>query len=236
MRAYRFFAKYIGLTALALLWAAGSSAAQPPAVQRTVKSDQGSDDPAAHALLSKTAKWMNAAADLEIVFDACVADSRSLNAPRDCQRGSLVCRGQKFRLAVGPQTFYCDGKDLWAYMPQNKEVSVYAYDEAQAQINPVSLIRNYKKYYRAKYIRQENIAGSARNILDLTPLSPSDILKVRLFLNAGDNLPYRLELYYSQEQIQVLLIKSCKEAKGLKDKDFVFDTSLFPGVMVNDMR
>ena len=89
--------------------------AQTPAVQNTVKSDKGSDDPAAHALLSKTAKWMNAASDVEILFDACVADSRSLQVPRDCQRGSLVCRGQKFRLTLGPQTYYCDGQNLWAH-------------------------------------------------------------------------------------------------------------------------
>lgn len=245
MRQYRssarhnFFARYI-LAAFALhallLLSCPPLSAQTPAVQNTVKSDKGSDDPAAHALLSKTAKWMNAASDVEILFDACVADSRSLQAPRDCQRGSLVCRGQKFRLTLGPQTYYCDGQNLWAYVPQNKEVSVYAYDETQAQLNPVSLIKNYRKYYRAKYIRQENMAGSARNILDLTPLSPSDILKVRLFLNAGDNLPYRLELYYAQDQIQVLRIHACREAKGLKDKDFVFDTSLFPNVMINDMR
>lgn len=211
-------------------------AAQAPLMQNTVKTDKGSDDPAAHAILTKTAKWMRAASDVEIRFDACMADSRSLNEPKDCQRASWICRGQKFRLVLGAQTYYCDGKNLWVYSPQAKEVSVYAYDETQVQLNPVALIKDYKKYYRAKYIRQESMAGSARNIIDLTPLSPSEILKVRLFLNAADNLPYRLELYYAQDQIYVCRINACMAAKNLKDEDFVFNAALFPGVSINDMR
>lgn len=205
-------------------------------VQTTVKTEIGANDPTAHAYLSKTRKWLMDNPMLDIRFRACMATSQSLKNPQDCQRGSMLISGEKFRLIVGTDTYYCNGNELWAYSAPNKEVSIFSYDQNQQQINPIVLIRDYRKYYRAKYIRQETLAGSARNIIDLSPLTPSEILKVRLFLNHGDNRPFRIEMYFAQDRIYVYEISECKPVSNLSDAEFLFDLKKFPDVMVNDMR
>lgn len=205
-------------------------------VQNTVKTEVGANDPTAHAYLSKTRKWLMANHGLDIRFQACIATSQNLKNPHDCQRGSMLIKGEKFRLTTGSETYYCNGDELWAYSAPNKEVSIYSYDESQLQINPIVLIRNYQKYYRAKYIRQETLSGSARNIIDLSPLNPSEILKIRLYLNHGDNRPFRIEMYFSQDRIYVYEIGECKSVSDLPDSEFIFDMKKFPEVMVNDMR
>ena len=148
----------------------------------SVKTERGANDPMAHQYLSKTRKWMNASKALEAYFMVCMGqDERS--AFLNCQPGSILLSGEKYRLLMGGEEYYCDAKNIWTYSQSTQEASVYQYNKSQANLNPFLLIRNYEKYYRAKYIRQESIEGSMRNIIDLIPLEASEFLKIRIFLN-----------------------------------------------------
>lgn len=225
---------FLPVLLMSMLACASPLCAQTPL--STVKTATGANDPLAHNYLSKTRKWLLSEKSLEIRFQACLATSQHLDSRQDCQRGSMLVAGQKFRLVVGTLSYYCNGEELWAYDAPNKEASLYPYDEGQQWINPVALLQDYEKHYRAKYIRQETIAGLPRNILDLTPLQPSEILKIRLYLNNHDQKPFRIEMYYSQEQVYVYDITSCGPASHVSEQDFVFDPARYPEAVINDMR
>ena len=131
----------------------------------SVKTERGANDPIAHQYLSKTRKWMNASKALEAYFMVCMGQDEH-SAFLNCQPGSILLSGEKYRLLMGGEEYYCDAKNIWTYSQSTQEASVYPYDKSQSDLNPFLLIRNYEKYYRAKYIRQESIEGSMRNIID----------------------------------------------------------------------
>ncbi len=203
--------------------------------QNSVKTEKGADDPVAHQYLGKTRRWMNAAKALEARFMVCIGKDEQ-TAFLDCQPGSILISGEKYRLLMGEDEYYCDARNIWTYTQSTQEASVFPYDKSQADLNPFLLIRNYEKYYRTKYIRQENIEGSMRNIIDLIPLEASEFLKIRIFLNESDNRIFRISMYLPQNQLYVYSVTKYIDNPQIDEDTFVFDQSKHPDVMLIDMR
>lgn len=209
---------------------------QTPPAQRSSNTEIGANDPMAHARLRKTQDWLKKSHSLDIHFITIATDAHHLQSENNPVRGALLLSGEKYRLNIGNQTFFCDGKNMWAYSPEVKEVSIYAYQESAQSMNPIEQIKNYDKYYRAKYIRQQSLDGINRHIIDLIPIESSEVMKIRVFLNPNDARIYRIEMYLPHNQVYVYKDLKYKENPSVSEKDFVFDTRQFPEVMVNDMR
>lgn len=207
-----------------------------PDKQKTVKSELGANDPIAHSYLQKTQRWIKSCKSLEIRFVSFLTDAQHLNAGASGSRGSLLIQQQQFRLISGSEEYYCDGSTLWAYSPELKEVSIYAYQESMQSINPIQQLREYDRYFRAKYIRQQNVAGMNRHIIDLIPIESSEVMKIRLYLNPNDPKIHKMEIYLPQNQVYVYNELQYAENPEVSPEDFRFDTKKFPQVMVNDMR
>lgn len=210
--------------------------AQTPYTQRSSDTEIGANDPMAHARLKKTQNWLKSVSAIDIHFRTYTTDAQHLQNDEHAVRGSLLISDNRYRLSLGSQMFYCDGKTLWAYSPQNTEVSIYTYDESSQNMNPIEQIKHYDQYYRAKYIRQENIEGINRHIIDLIPIESSEIMKIRVILNPNDAKIHRIEMYLPQNQVFVYTEMEYNDKIKVSDQDFQFDTTQFPEVMVNDMR
>ena len=221
--------------ALGLLFSSASLTAQTAMPQATVKTPEGANDPQAHAYLSKTRKWLNACKSIEFRFSAAMLENGS-DKPSDSRRGSILIQGNRYRLITGADEYYCNGKELWAYSPALKEVAVYDCNESLSDMNPAVLLQNYEKHYRAKYIRQQTIDGSARNIIDLTPIEKAEVLKIRIYLNNSDNRIFKMEMYLPQNHRFDYKILSIQENVSVSESDFVFDSKKYPQVQINDMR
>lgn len=209
--------------------------AQSAVPQATVKTPEGANDPEAHAYLAKTRKWINTCKSLDFRFVAGMIENGN-EIPVESRRGSILVQGNRYRLITGADEYYCNGKELWAYSPALKEVSVYDCTESLSDMNPVMLLQNYEKLYRAKYIRQQTIEGSARNIIDLTPIEHAEVVKIRLYLNNSDNRIFKMEMYLPQNRRFDYKILSTKENVPVSETDFLFDRQKHPQVQVNDMR
>lgn len=229
--------RFLLLTSLVLFsWGIGFEAnAQSVTPQNTVKTTEGANDPLAHSYMEKTRKWLTACKSIEIRFETCTEENNR-PTPSGCQRSSLLVQGSKYRLVMGTDEFYCNDKDLWVYSVANNEVSIYTSDQTLPDLNPVSLIKNHAKFYRAKYIRQQSIDGKSCHIIDLTPLQRSEVAKIRLYLNTDDFKFHRIEAYLPQNRRFIYNNFSYKENAPAKATDFVFDHAKFPNVQVNDMR
>ena len=209
--------------------------AQTATPQASVKTPEGANDPTAHAYLSKTRKWINACKSLDFRFMASMIENGT-ETPIDSRRGSILVQGDRYRLITGADEYYCNGKELWAYSPALKEVTVYDCTESLSDMNPVVLLQDYEKHYRAKYIRQQTIEGRPRNLIDLTPVEHAEVLKIRIYLNNSDNRIYKMEMYLPQNRRFDYKILSIKENVPVSEADFVFDRQKYPQVQINDMR
>jgi len=156
----------------------------------------------------------------------------------DEMRGSLSVKGVKYTLATKTQLIYCNGVTIWNYMPEQKEVTVsdYSQNDDSQIINPLNLIKNYAQHYKSDFIKESLNKGVMEQIIDLTPLKASSFYKIRLVIDKNKKQIIRLTLYEKDGMQYTYAITKFLANQPMEDKKFTFDTVLYPGVEVIDMR
>ncbi|MEL6358562.1 MAG: outer membrane lipoprotein carrier protein LolA, partial [Bacteroidota bacterium] len=64
------------------------------------------------------------------------------------QVGSITVQGYQYRLAMGGQEIVSDGKIVWNYLPDAKEVQINDYNPEQGAGTPWPLLTNYRQDYK----------------------------------------------------------------------------------------
>ncbi|MBQ0016988.1 MAG: outer membrane lipoprotein carrier protein LolA [Bacteroidales bacterium] len=138
-----------------------------------------------------------------------------------------------YRVTLPDMVLYCDGKSVWQWDKKANEVNVNPLSDSQDDLmNPASLLANYKKNFRAKYIRQED-NGDA--VIDLIPKKSKSYHKIRLVLASKSATIKSMTLHNydgSRGQYQVGGIKKVKCVAS----DFAFNAAANPSVEIIDMR
>ena len=136
-------------------------------------------------------------------------DSKTLSS----SQGDFALKGSKYRATYNGQEFYCDGESIWNYQKSTNEVSIYEYDpeDDENMMNPQRLLKNWEKQFRAKFIRDE-------------------------FINKSNKQIVRIALYEKDNTIYTYYIEQFNSNATFPDNYFTFDKSKYPGVEVNDMR
>lgn len=141
--------------------------------------------------------------------------------------------GSKYSVVTSEEEIYCDGKTVWYWNKQAKEVSLNNIEEDDGMnlLNPASLMSHYNDNFRAKYIRTED-DGTA--IVDLQPRSAQSFHKIRLLINeeSGELKCIEVHKYDSSREIYTFSKQKYGKVKGT----FSFDTKAHPEVEVIDMR
>ena len=141
--------------------------------------------------------------------------------------------GSKYSVVTSEEEIYCDGKTVWYWNKQAKEVSLNNIEEDDGMnlLNPASLMSHYNDNFRAKYIRTED-DGTA--IVDLQPRSAQSFHKIRLLINeeSGELKCIEVHKYDSSREIYTFSKQKYGKVKG----SFSFDTKAHPEVEVIDMR
>lgn len=141
--------------------------------------------------------------------------------------------GSKYSVVTSEEEIVSDGKAVWYWNKQAKEVTVnnIEADDGMNLLNPASLMAHYQDNFRAKYIRTED-DGTA--VVDLQPRSAQSFHKIRLLINEESGELKRIEVhkYDSSRELYTFSKQKYGKVKGA----FVFDTKAHPGVEVIDMR
>ena len=141
--------------------------------------------------------------------------------------------GSKYSVVTSEEEIYCDGKTVWYWNKQAKEVSVNNIEEDDGMnlLNPASLMSHYNDNFRAKYIRTDD-DGTA--IVDLQPRSAQSFHKIRLLINeeSGELKCIEVHKYDSSREIYTFSKQKYGKVKGT----FSFDTKAHPEIDVIDMR
>jgi outer membrane lipoprotein-sorting protein len=141
--------------------------------------------------------------------------------------------GSKYSVVTSEEEIYCDGKTVWYWNKQAKEVSLNNIEEDDGMnlLNPASLMSHYNDNFRAKYIRTDD-DGTA--IVDLQPRSAQSFHKIRLLINeeSGELKCIEVHKYDSSREIYTFSKQKYGKVKGT----FSFDTKAHPEVEVIDMR
>ncbi len=191
-------------------------------------------DAKAKGILENASKRMNSLKTLKAGFSLKLLSAGKV---KDTKKGTFLMKGTKYHIILTSQEIICDGKTVWTYMKDAKEVQVSNYNPEEQSISPAKLFTNfYDKEYKYRLVGTRTVAGKSCNVIELTPVNKAkQFTKVELAIDnsntiAGGNITEKNGSQYQYE------VNGFTANPALADNQFSYDAKAHPGVEVVDLR
>jgi outer membrane lipoprotein carrier protein len=154
------------------------------------------------------------------------------------KKGSVIMKGNKYRVNMDGLEIYSDGKTTWSYDKSANEVTVNSVDASGTAMTPQKLLTNfYDKDFYYKYNGEKKDAGKAVQEIELTPTDKNKSFhKVYLLVNKATSSISSARFLEKTGSRYVYSITTLNGSASVKDSDFTFDKAKHPGVEVVDLR
>jgi len=154
------------------------------------------------------------------------------------KKGSVIMKGNKYRVAMDGLEIYSDGKTSWSYDKSANEVTVNTVDAGGNAMTPQKLLTNfYDKDFYYKYNGEKKDGGKTVQEIELTPTDKNKSFhKVYLLVNKATSTISSAKFLEKTGSRYTYSINSLNGSANVKDNDFIFDKAKHPGVEVVDLR
>jgi len=190
-------------------------------------------DPEAVRVLSEFSKKAVSAPSVKIGFDIVAYDAQEDEETE--MSGTAVIHGDSYRLTLPDNIIWNDGKAVWNYAPEVKEVAVTTPDPSDDSFisRPSMLFTMHEKGYKVRLLEQ----NSAEWIIDLYPEDIHTNL-VRIRMAVGKTLyDLRSAEYRTKDGTTVTLTTTGYDLSFRPPAGyFTFNAADYKGVDVIDMR
>ncbi|WP_460982701.1 LolA family protein [Spirosoma fluminis] len=157
---------------------------------------------------------------------------------KDSYKGDLTVKDNKFRLLLGGQEVFTDGKTMSTYIKESNEVNVQDYDaNANGELNPTQIYTIYKRGFDYRFLKEQKQGGRTLEVIELTPNRPkSPIATVQISVDKADKSVRNWQIVNKDGKRTSYTITKFTPNVTVPDTYFVFDKSKYPGVEVVDLR
>ena len=133
----------------------------------------------------------------------------------DTQTGTIIVKGDKYKLALSEQEIISNGKLVWTYLKDAKEVQVSEVSEEDEQgfMNPKKMFTLYESGFKYVLGDDQTKNGIAVNEIRLYPENP------------GDKPFHTVLLYVDKAKIQIQSV----EVKSKDGNNFIYTLKNFSG-------
>lgn len=189
----------------------------------------------AEDILDKTAKKTSSYTSFKIDFKYTLTNTQEkLN---EVQEGTIIVKGDKYKLEIAGQEIFSDGKTVWSYNPTTNEVMITSPSpEDEESINLTKLLNNYKSSFKSKYIKEEKKGDKTLHVIDMTPIKGKSYYKVRIKIDKAKQQVYSVTFYDRSNNVFTYSVKKFTPNVSAPDSMFTFDKKKHPGVVEVDMR
>lgn len=157
---------------------------------------------------------------------------------RDVQEGSIMVKGEKFKLKIGEQEIYNNMNTVWTFLKGENEVTITDYDPDGGDITPAEVYTMYKKGF--KYLFADDAPDADTRLNDVIDLIPEDknlnYFKVRLVIDKKTKDLKSWKIFEKNGRRFLYNIVKFVPNIVAKDTDFTFDKAKYPKVTVIDLR
>ena len=99
--------------------------------------------------------------------------------------GSIIIKGDKYRLTSADTTVYFDGKTMWTYVQEDNEVTITEPDSEDDNFSAIlpSVFTLYNRDFKYLYRGETTIDGTAMHEIDLFPKNlDQPYSRIKLFI------------------------------------------------------
>ncbi len=148
-------------------------------------------------------------------------------------KGSLLSKGDKYKLTAAGQDVISDGKTVWTYLKDANEVQINNQGGDDDSFTPTKLLSGYNKDFKSKFIEEK---GNDQ-VIELYPLKKGKTFtKVRLTIDKAKKQINKFMIYDRNGSTFSYIVDKFVSDQPLADNVFSFNKTEHPGVEVNDMR
>ena len=168
-----------------------------------------------------------------IKIDFTYAMDNSKEKIHDKFKGTLVSKGDKYKLTAAGQDVISDGKTIWTYLKDANEVQINNVGEDEDSFTPTKMLSGYTKDFKSKFIEEKG----NNQVIELYPLKKGKTFtKVRLTIDKAKKQISRFVIYDRSGSTFSYIIDKFVVDQPIADTVFTFNKAEHPGVDVNDMR
>lgn len=195
-------------------------------------------DPKAKAILDDLSKTTKAYKTITADYVFTILNKEKKQVEK--QAGKVLIKGNKFKLDIPGNTIVCDGKTLWNYSKDAKEVTIKNFEaENEDQLNPSKIFTIYETGYKFKYDKEEKVGAANCHVIDLYPSVKPEKKKfhtAKIYVDKTKKQITKLVMLMKDGGQNVYEIKTLKSNLEITDPVFVFDTKGFKPDQISDER
>jgi outer membrane lipoprotein-sorting protein len=195
-------------------------------------------DAKAKAILDELSKKTKGYTTIKAEFTMVTTDPKGKTT--DNTTGTMLHKGDKFKLSIKGQVIFCDAKTQWTYNKDDQETLVQCPPDAKKgdNINPSNIFTIYEKGFKYKFEKEEVQNGVTVEIVNLYPLEPGKkpYHTVKLTIDKAKNQIISVKIMNKDGNTTTITVKSFTPNSDMPDPTFVYKESDYPGVTVTDLR
>ncbi|OIN60184.1 LolA family protein [Arsenicibacter rosenii] len=157
---------------------------------------------------------------------------------KESYKGDLTVKDTKFRLKLGGQEVFNDGKTMYTYVKESNEVNVQDYDGSDnSDLNPARIYSIYNKGFNYRFLSEKKEGSRTLEQIELTPeKKTAQISKIQINVDKADKSVRSWTTTDKTGKKTSYTINKFVPNTGVADSYFVFDKAKYPGVEVVDLR
>jgi len=152
-------------------------------------------------------------------------------------KGEIISKGDKFHLKVAGQEIINNGKKVWTYIPEAKEVQLNSTSEENTRFNPTQLIKGYREKFKAEFLRNITEKNRELAVIKLIPKNANERFeKAHLIIDKTRDEIYKLLIFGEMGNKFTYKIEELLPNISVSENTFRFNKKKHPEVDVIDMR
>jgi len=193
-------------------------------------------DPKAKAILQNMSKKISGFKSLKANFSFHISSANG--KVNDAKKGTFSWKGSKYHVVLSGQEIICDGKTIWTYTKDTKEVQVSNYNPNEQSISPAKLFTNaYDKDYKSSYKGEQKAQGKTYDMIELIPNDKSKQVKqLDLLIDKANSTIIGGTITEKNGNKYQYEVSGFTPNVNIPDSFFTFDPKAHPGVEVVDLR
>jgi outer membrane lipoprotein-sorting protein len=172
---------------------------------------------------------------LSASFTLNILDQKSQKQEK--QSGSILLKGDQFRLSMNDQTIISDGKTTWTYLKESNEVQISENVTDENAITPANIFTMYEKGFKSKFNGEKSVNGKTQQIIELVPEdTKKSFFKVQLQIDKAGQYVSEAKVFDKSGNIYTYSIQKFTPNATVTNDQFTFNAATYPGVEIVDLR
>jgi outer membrane lipoprotein-sorting protein len=194
-------------------------------------------DPEAKTILDRVADKTKTYSTIQVDFELIIENKRDNKVSKNT--GSIKIKGDKYYVESMGSKVYFDGKTMWSYMEDMKEVNISIPDTTKEDFmeNPAKIFSFYNRDYKYHLVGEVKMDTSWMYEIDLFPNNlDQPYSRFKLFIHKDTEDLYKVTAVGKDGINYTANLKNAKYNEPLSDDYFTFHPEKHKGIEINDMR